>query len=114
MFGLVASFLAWGPSAYADIAFRDSVKASFYQHGVRTASGERFNSSDFTAAHRTLPFGARLKLVNLANGRSIVVRINDRGPFVRGRGLDLSRGAAIALGMLSTGIATLQVTRLVD
>ncbi|PNG25971.1 septal ring lytic transglycosylase RlpA family protein [Methylocella silvestris] len=88
------------------------VKASYYSSGVRTASGEPFDHRAMTAASKTLPFGARLKLTNPATGRSVVVRINDRGPFVRGRDLDLARGAAEALGMLEAGTATLQVARL--
>jgi len=79
------------------------IYASYYQSGYRTASGERFNPNGFTAAHRTLPFGTRLQVTNLRNGRSVVVRINDRGPFVRGRSLDLARGAAFAIGMRGTG-----------
>ena len=73
--------------------------ASYYAHGSRTASGARFNPSGMTAAHRTLPFGTRVQVTNHSNGRSVVVTINDRGPFVRGRVIDLSRGAAAAVGM---------------
>jgi rare lipoprotein A len=79
------------------------VYASYYSSGHRTASGERFNPNGFTAAHRSLPFGTRLQVTNLRNGRSVVVRVNDRGPFVRGRGLDLARGAAFAIGMYGVG-----------
>lgn len=68
-------------------------------HGRKTASGERFNQHAITAAHKTLPFGTKVKVTNSANNKSIVVRINDRGPFVRGREYDLSRGAATALGI---------------
>ena len=71
-------------------------------HGRKTASGERFNSHDLTAAHRSLPFGARVRVINQATGRSVVVRINDRGPFHRGRVIDLSRASAAALGMGGT------------
>ncbi len=78
------------------------IYASYYSSGFRTASGERFNPNGFTAAHRTLPFGTQLQVTNPRNGRSIVVRINDRGPFVRGRSLDLARGAAFAIGMRGT------------
>ena len=70
-------------------------------HGRKTASGERFNTHDLTAAHRTLPFGTRVR-VEAANGRSVVVRINDRGPFTRGRVIDLSRASANAIGMGGT------------
>ncbi|OYU49555.1 MAG: hypothetical protein CFE31_04100 [Rhizobiales bacterium PAR1] len=87
-------------------------KASFYGKelaGRKTASGERFNPSAMTAAHRSLPFGTRLKLPNTANGHSVMVRINDRGPFVRGRTLDVSLGAAQALGFAGRGIASLRI-----
>lgn len=88
------------------------IKASYYSSGHRTASGERFNPNGFTAASRTLPFGTWLHVTNPATGRSVNVRINDRGPFVRGRGLDLARGAAAALGMIGRGTANLKVARL--
>ena len=88
------------------------LKASFYSSGSRTASGELFNQHGFTAASRTLPFGTRLCVTNPATGRSVIVRINDRGPFVRGRDLDLARGAAVALGMIERGTATLKIVRL--
>ena len=67
--------------------------------GSETASGERFNADELTAAHRTLPFGTRVRVTNHSNGRSVVVRINDRGPFVRGRVIDVTPAAAHALGM---------------
>jgi rare lipoprotein A len=88
------------------------VRASFYASGALTASGERFDRDGFTAASRTLPFGARLRVTNTANGRSVIVRVNDRGPFVRGRGLDLARGAADALGMIESGTAMVKIARL--
>jgi rare lipoprotein A len=88
------------------------VNASFYSSGRLTASGENFDPNGFTAASRTLPFGARLHVTNPKTGRSVIVRINDRGPFVRGRGLDLARGAAAALGMIGQGVAKLKVARL--
>jgi len=68
-------------------------------HGRRTASGETFNQNALTAAHKTLPFGSRVRVVNQQTGRSVVVRINDRGPFVRGRIIDLSKASAQALGI---------------
>lgn len=74
-------------------------------HGKRTASGERFNQNALTAAHRSLPFGTRVKVTNRTNGRSVIVRINDRGPFSGGRVIDLSRGAASRLGMVNQGVA---------
>jgi rare lipoprotein A len=79
--------------------------------GRRTASGEKFNPSGLTAAHRTLPFGTHVRVTNSRNGRSIIVRINDRGPFVKGRAIDLSNGAARAIGMGSTGNVRMEVVR---
>ncbi len=87
------------------------IKASYYSQGRRTASGERFNPNGYTAASRTLPFGTMLRLTNPRNGRSVVVRVNDRGPFVRGRSLDVARGAAAALGMIVQGTANLVMAR---
>ena len=72
-------------------------------HGRRTASGERYDMNAFTAAHRTLPFGTWVRVHSLVNGREVDVRITDRGPFIRSRIIDLSRGAAEALGMLGLG-----------
>jgi rare lipoprotein A len=78
-------------------------RASWYALHSRTASGERMNPGAFTAAHRSLPFGTKLKVTNQNNGRSVVVRINDRGPFVRGRMLDVSLAAAKQLGFIASG-----------
>ena len=78
--------------------------------GHRTASGEKFNPGAMTA-HRTLPFGTRVRVTNSRNGRSIIVRINDRGPLVKGRAIDLSSGAARAIGMGSTGNVRMEVIR---
>jgi len=74
-------------------------------HGKRTASGERFDMNDLTAAHRTVPFGTRVRVRNMDNGREVVVRINDRGPRVPGRVIDLSKAAAAALELLQAGEA---------
>jgi len=79
--------------------------------GHRTASGEKFNPGAMTAAHRTLPFGTRVRVTNSGNGRSIIVRINDRGPLVKGRVIDSSSGAARAIGMGSTGNVRMEVIR---
>ena len=90
-------------------------RASFYGErfrGRRTASGERFNPDAMTAAHRTLPFGTRLRVTNTRNGRSVTVRVNDRGPFSRGRILDLSRAAARQIGMIRSGTARVRLERL--
>ena len=86
--------------------------ASFYGTrfaGRPTASGETFNPSEFTAAHKTLPFGSRVRVTNPRNGNSVIVRINDRGPYVRGRVIDVSRAAAEELGMVRAGHATVQL-----
>ena len=77
-------------------------------NGKSTASGERYNSGTLTAAHRTLPFGTVVRVTNLGNGKSVRVRINDRGPHVQGRIIDLSSSAAVALGM-STGVARVRL-----
>ena len=89
-------------------------KASFYAHkfhGRKTASGERLHQDSLTCAHRTYPFGTKLKVYNPANGRSVVVRVTDRGPFVRGRIIDLSWRAAKELGIVSQGVATVFVQK---
>jgi rare lipoprotein A len=78
-------------------------------HGRKTANGERFNMNGLTAAHRSLPFGTKVRVTNQKNGKSVVVRINDRGPFVGKRVIDLSRGAANAVGMLGTGVAKVKL-----
>ncbi len=77
--------------------------SAFYWQGQRTASGQRFDPQGMTAAHRTLPFGTRLTVTNPRTGKSVTVVINDRGPFVSGVALDLSLGAAQAIGMHGTG-----------
>lgn len=80
--------------------------ASYYAddfHGKLTSNGETFNMDDLTAAHRTFPFGTRIKVTNLANQKTVVVRVNDRGPFIDGRIIDLSRGAAKEIGSIQTG-----------
>ncbi len=78
--------------------------ASYYWQGQQTASGARFNPSAMTAAHKTLPFGTKVRVTNLHNGRSVTVTINDRGPFVKGRVIDLSSGAAGVIGMKGAGV----------
>jgi len=86
--------------------------ASYYWQGQQTASGQRFNPSGMTAAHRTLPFGTKVRVTNHSNGRSVVVTINDRGPFIKGRIIDLSRGAAQVIGMTGQGLARVSVERM--
>jgi rare lipoprotein A len=83
--------------------------ASFYTEGTQTASGEKFDTHELTAAHRTLPFGTRLRVTNVATGQSVTVRVNDRGPFVPGRVVDVSYSAAETLGMVGEGIAKVKL-----
>jgi rare lipoprotein A len=87
--------------------------ASYYAdkfHGRKTSSGEVFDMNGFTAAHRTLPFGTKVKVTNLKNGKSIVVKINDRGPFKEERILDLSKAAAESIDMINDGVAEVDIT----
>jgi rare lipoprotein A len=84
--------------------------ASFYKSGRLTANGERFKPMGLTCAHRKLAFGTKLKVTNLRNGRSVIVRVNDRGPFIRGRILDLSLGAAKVIGLNASGVAEISFT----
>jgi rare lipoprotein A len=103
---LSAAFFLTAP-AYAE----QTVDATWYGHelgGHRTASGEMFNPDGMTAAHRTLPFGTCLIVGNPKTGRTIAVRVNDRGPFTGGLALDLSAGAARAIGMRSTQRVTMR------
>ncbi len=83
--------------------------ASFYTEGQQTASGEKFDTHDLTAAHPTLPYGTRLRVTNVATGQSVTVRVNDRGPYVPGRIVDVSYSAADALGMVGRGIAKVKL-----
>ena len=86
--------------------------ASYYGgkfHGKRTASGENFNKNAMTAAHRSLPFGTKVKVTNLRNGRTVLVRVNDRGPHVRGRMIDLSQAAAKKIGLSYAGTARVKL-----
>ncbi|MEB3266896.1 MAG: septal ring lytic transglycosylase RlpA family protein [Cyanobacteriota bacterium] len=104
------------PMMLASAASVSRGQASWYGpgfYGNRTASGETFRPGTLTAAHRTLPFGTMVKVTNLSNGRSAVVRINDRGPFHGGRVIDLAHGAALELGVTASGTApvSLEVLR---
>ena len=83
--------------------------ASFYSYDPHTASGEKFDKNELTAAHRTLPFGTRLRVTDVATGRSVTVRVNDRGPFVRGRVVDVSASAAETLGITAKGVAKVKL-----
>lgn len=90
-----------------------SGRASWYGpgfHGRRTASGETFNTNALTAAHRTLPFGTKVRVVNKKTGKSVIVRINDRGPYAHGRVIDLSKASAQAIGL--SGVASVTVAQL--
>src|SRR5215204_1694367 len=82
--------------------------ASFYDD-IETANGEKFNACELTAAHRTLPFGTRLRVVDLDTGRSVTVRVNDRGPYIAGRIVDLSPSAAVKLGIVGRGLANVRL-----
>jgi rare lipoprotein A len=111
----VLAILAFSPiSSVARSDHTQSLQgtASYYGakfQGRRTASGERFNQEALTAAHKTLPFGTRVRVTNLRNGESVEVKINDRGPYIRGRIIDLSKGAAREIGMLRSGTAKVRV-----
>jgi rare lipoprotein A len=83
--------------------------ASFYTEGTQTASGEKFDTHDLTAAHPTLPFGTKLRVTNVSTGRSVTVRVNDRGPYVPGRIVDVSYSAAESLGMVGKGVANVKL-----
>lgn len=91
-------------------ATAETGRASWYELRSRTASGERCDPTALTAAHPSLPFGTKVKVENLKNGRSVIVRINDRGPFVRGRIIDLTKAAAHRLGFVGAGIAKVRLT----
>jgi rare lipoprotein A len=114
MLAVLGSALFGLPSGSAH-AFKQNGMASYYGPGMqgrKTASGERFNQAAFTAAHRTAPFGSRLQVTNTANGRSVIVRVNDRGPFIRGRVVDVSTVAARQLGIVGRGVARVRVEKL--
>lgn len=117
--GLAAIYLSMGPSVSSAKAGLKTpkcassvVKASYYAGnfiGRRTANGEIFTSREMTAAHKTLPFGTKVKVTNPKNGQSVTVVINDRGPYVKGRSLDLSLAAAEKLGMVDQGVARVSI-----
>jgi rare lipoprotein A len=93
----------------ADTKVASQGVASFYTEGTQTASGEKFDTHDLTAAHPTLPFGTKLRVTNVATGRSVTVRVNDRGPYVPGRIVDVSYSAAESLGMVGRGVANVKL-----
>ena len=114
---LVALWALWAATAGAHWTAPAPVQtihgaASWYGpgfHGRLTANGERFDQNEMTAAHKKLPFGTQVRVTNPANGRSVVVRINDRGPFIGERVIDLSRGAAERIGLLHRGVGTVKI-----
>jgi peptidoglycan lytic transglycosylase len=99
----VAALVVGLLSATGAAAANECGSASWYALHSVTASGERMNPENLTAAHRKLPFGSRIHVTNTRNGRTVVVRINDRGPFIKGRIIDLSKAAARQIGMVRTG-----------
>lgn len=103
---VVLIFLSFFP-CFSDF-YKTNVTVSYYAddfHGKKTSSGETFNMYDLTCAHKILPFGTKVKVTNLQNGKSVVVRVNDRGPFVKTREMDLSKAAAAKIGMIKSGTA---------
>jgi rare lipoprotein A len=107
---VLASFLAFGAFASEAQAGSGSGWASYYKMGKRTANGEHYNPNGLTAAHRSLPFGTKVLVTNLKNGKSVIVRINDRGPFIKGRVMDLSFGAAKVVGLHLLGVCKIKFT----
>src|SRR5437899_94331 len=108
LIALIASLL--GFTACATVT--QTGKASYYGdefEGRKTASGQSYDASELTAAHRTLPFGTQVQIKNLENGKTVKVVVNDRGPFVAGRMIDISKKAALQLGMLNSGLAWVKV-----
>jgi rare lipoprotein A len=100
------------PGSAVSRGYNESGIASYYGnefHGRKTANGERFDQGKLTAAHRTMPFGTRVKVTNTQNGRSVVVRVNDRGPFVKGRVIDLSSTAFRSIASLNAGVVAVRI-----
>ena len=111
------SFIIYHLSFSPAGAQTQSGKASYYAKsfmGRKTASGERLHSDSLTCAHRSYPFGTMLRVTNVLNGRQVIVRVNDRGPFRKGRIIDLSWGAAKEIGMIAQGIAPVTVEKIND
>lgn len=92
----------------APVTGGEQCKASFYASGQKTANGEKFDPNGLTAAHKTLPFNTKVRVTNVANGKTVTVRINDRGPFIAGRCLDLARGAFDDIAAVSAGVVTVR------
>jgi len=110
VFGILAAFATVGSQDQAMAASSECGKASWYKMGHTTASGEKMNADALAGAHPTLPFGTKVRVQNLGNGKSVTIRINDRGPFVGGRVIDVTRAAAKSLGMIRAGVARVKVT----
>jgi rare lipoprotein A len=102
---------AYAPASNKQLERKESSYglASYYWQGSRTASGEKFDKRELTAAHRTLPFGTRVRVTDVKTGRSVTVRVNDRGPFIAGRVIDVSQAAAQELGMVGRGVAKVKL-----
>ena len=112
--GMLLGACSWVPTgvSHLDVGVEDRGVASWYGesfHGKQAANGELFDMDGLTAAHRTLPLGSVVRVVNLVNGKHVHVRITDRGPYANGRILDLSRGAAARIGMLAGGLSVVRV-----
>ncbi len=100
------------PSSSVEVSGSETGMASFYAesyNGKKTANGETYRSSALTAAHKTLPFGTKVKVTNLANGKTVKVRVNDRGPFIAGRIIDLTRKAAKKIDMVNAGVVKVKI-----
>lgn len=110
---LLLTACASGPMTRSDSkGFEEQGEATYYAdkyQGRKTASGERFNQKALTAAHKRLAFGSKVKVTNLANGKSVVVRVNDRGPFVRGRIIDLSKAAFLRISNTHHGVIDVSI-----
>lgn len=112
LFKLLVAILLIVLAASCGSTVKETGKASYYHdkfEGRKTASGELFNQSKTTAAHKTLPFGTNVTVKNIANGKTVKVRINDRGPFVAGRIIDLSKSAAQEIDLVQSGVAKVQI-----
>jgi rare lipoprotein A len=110
--GIAAPARALAKPIYGGGSGSESGVASYYWQPQALASGGRFNPNAMTAAHKTLPFGTRVRVTDNSTGRSVVVTINDRGPYIKGRIIDLSKAAAGSLGITGRGIAPVSVTRI--
>lgn len=110
---LLAAMLVFALPIFADYIYKSEAVASYYAdkfHGRTTSNGEIFNMYALTAAHKTLPFNTKVVVTNLSNGKNVTVRINDRGPFIQGREIDLSKAAAEKLDMIKSGTAKVKLT----